>query len=297
MKNLSASIRQRLLDKARNEKRPFQELLQYFAMERFLYRLSRSPHNRKFILKGALLLQVWEVSRIRPTMDIDMLGKTSNDHESIAQVFQEILQFETDPDGLEFDSSSIQIEEITEEADYRGVRVKFSGLLEKAKIPMQIDIGFGDAIYPEARQSKFPVILDLPEPELLCYSRESSIAEKLQAMVHLGEINSRMKDFYDIWALSRQFDFQMDTLSEAIRQTFSHRDTEVPAELTAFSEQFVRDRQTLWNAFRKRLDQDHLPEPFSEIVSGIRDFILPVLSSILNQDSSNKSWRAPGPWG
>ncbi|MBW2593251.1 MAG: nucleotidyl transferase AbiEii/AbiGii toxin family protein [Deltaproteobacteria bacterium] len=214
-KNMSASVRQRLLNRARSDHRPFNELLQYYAMERFLYRLSQSVHVDRFILKGALMLRVWRSPELRPTMDIDMLGVTSNEKVDIVAQIQDILTVDVETDGLAFDPDSIQAERITEDADYEGIRIRFLGELGTARINMQIDIGFGDVVYPEPEESDFPTMLNSPVPRLLCYSRESSIAEKFEAMVKLGMLNSRMKDFYDIWLLSRQFDFDGAKLAAA----------------------------------------------------------------------------------
>ncbi len=224
-KNTAASVRQRLLNRARCDQRPFNELLQYYAMERFLYRLSQSAHADRFILKGALMLRAWQSPELRPTMDIDFLGRTNNEEAGIAAQVREILAVAIEPDGLVFNPASIQTERITEDADYEGIRVRFRGTLDSARVHMQIDIGFGDIVYPGTEESDLPTLLGDPAPRLLCYSRESAIAEKFEAMVKLRELNSRMKDFYDIWLLSRQFDFAGERLAEAIRLTFNRRGT------------------------------------------------------------------------
>ena len=156
-------------------------------------------HAELFILKGALMLRAWQSPEVRPTMDIDMLGRTSNDEGSIITQIKDIISTEAEPDGLIFDSDSIRAERITEDADYEGIRVRFVGSLDGAQIHMQIDIGFGDIVHPEAVMTELPTILDSPIPKLLCYSRESAIAEKFEAMLKIDELNSRMKDFYDIW--------------------------------------------------------------------------------------------------
>lgn len=184
MKNISASVRQKLLNKARNDKRPFNELLQYYAMERFLYRLSVSSHASRYILKGALMLRIWDAAEIRPTMDIDMLGITSNDAQEVIGQMKDILAVECD-DGLNFDKESMKAEHITEDADYSGIRVLLIGYLGSAKVNMQIDIGFGDKVYPRFERLKLRTVLDFPAPELLCYSKETAIAEKFEAMVSL----------------------------------------------------------------------------------------------------------------
>ena len=207
-RNASTSVRQRLLNRSRSERRPFNELLQYFAMERFLYRLSQSAHAHRFVLKGALMLRVWGSPEFRPTMDIDLLGRTRNAEAAIVSQMRDILMVNAGTDGLAFDPDSIQTERITEGADYDGIRIRFLGALGSARIHMQIDIGFGDVVYPAPKESNFPTILDFPAPRLLCYSRESSISEKFEAMVKLSMLNSRMKDFYDIWLMSRLFDFE-----------------------------------------------------------------------------------------
>jgi len=198
--NISASVKQRLLNRSKTDNRSFKvnELLQYYAMERFLYRLSLSRHAQHYILKGALMLRAWNSPEFRSTMDIDMLGKTLNEETNIIVQICDILAVEVDPDGLVFYSESIRTERITEDADYEGIRVRFNGFLGTARISMQIDIGFGDIVYPEPEMAELPCMLDFPAPSLLCYSRESAIAEKFEAMVKLGHLNSRMKDFYDI---------------------------------------------------------------------------------------------------
>lgn len=272
VKNVAASIRQRLLNKARGDKRPFNELLQYYAMERFLYRLSISPYKDRFILKGALMLRVWDAPQFRPTMDIDLLGRTSNDEARILAQVGDILNMKGISDGFIFNVDSIHAEPITEEADYSGVRVSFPGFLDTAQVNMQLDIGFGDVVLPEPEWRPFPVVLDSPTPILLCYSRESAIAEKFHAIVKLGMINSRMKDFYDIWLLSRQFTFDREILKQAINLTFKERNTEIPNTVIAFTDEFCKAKQVQWTAFRKRLGQDFVPESFKEIVDVVHSF-------------------------
>jgi len=273
IKNTAASVRQRLLNKARKDKRPFNELLQYYAMERFLYRLSISPYKDLFILKGALMLRVWNSPKFRPTMDIDLLGRTSNKETHIISQIKEILTIEVDSDGLDFLIDSVQSEPITEEAGYTGLRVRFKGYLDTARINMQLDIGFGDVVLPEPVRLPFPVLLDLPSPILLCYSKESAIAEKFHAIVTLGMINSRMKDFYDIWLLSREFSFDRKTLNKAIELTFKERDTVMADTITAFTDEFCEAKQIQWTAFRKRLGQDFVPPSLKDIIVEISSFL------------------------
>jgi hypothetical protein len=295
-RNISASIRQRLLNLARKDRRPFGELLQYYAMERFLYRLSRSEHADSFILKGALMLRVWSAPEHRPTMDIDMLGRTSNDEAGVIALIQDVLYLEVEADGLVFDPESVRAERITEDADYEGIRIRFSGVLGTARIHMQVDIRFGDVVHPEPRSWDFPTLLDSPTPRLLGYSRESAIAEKLEAMVKLGELNSRMKDFYYIWLLSRSFDFDGELLAEAVRLTFKQRNTELPQQIIAFTDRFMDAKQIQWSAFWGRLQQERVPDSFAEVVEAVQDFIAPVVSTLASGGQFSGKWPRAGPW-
>ena len=296
VKNIPASVRQRLLARARTDRRPFNELLQYYAMERFLYRFSLSAHLTRFVLKGALMLRVWDSPEIRPTIDIDMLGITNNKESEIIKQVRDILAVDVEPDGLFFDPDSIKSERITEDADYEGIRIQFQGRLEKAAIPMQIDIGFGDAVHPGPEMQELPTLLDFPAPRMNCYTRESAIAEKLEAMVKLGVLNSRMKDFYDIWLLARLFDFDGAILTEAIHLTFENRGIQLPLEIEAFSDSFIDSKQGQWTAFRKRLNQKHIPEKFRDIVIAVKEFLSPAISYLSSENLNSGKWNAPGPW-
>jgi len=197
-KNMAASVHARLTDIARRTDRPFQELLQYYAMERFLYRLSKSPHAARFVLKGALMLRVWDAPMARPTKDIDLLGRLENSLENGSTVVRELCALEVEPDGLVFRPATVKSERIREDADYEGVRTRFDGLLARARMAMQLDVGIGDVMVPGPVEIAYPTLLDMPAPRLKGYPRETAIAEKFEAMVKLGTLNSRMKDFYDI---------------------------------------------------------------------------------------------------
>lgn len=295
-RNIPASIRQRLLNRAKKDQRPFNELLQYFAIERFLYRLSKSSHADRFILKGALMLRVWHSPELRPTMDIDLLGRTNNKEAEIIAQIRDILTVDVETDGLAFDPDSIQAERITEDADYGGIRIRFLGTLGFVRINMQIDIGFGDVVFPEPEKLDLPTMLNFSVPRLLCYSRESSISEKFEAMVKLGMLNSRMKDFYDIWLLSQHFNFDGSNLAEAIRRTFEQRGTALPAEIEIFTEPFIVAKQIQWAAFQKRLQQNHVPSSFREIMDSVSSFLSPIITALNLEKATPKIWTAPGPW-
>ena len=296
VRNLPASVRQRLLDRARSEGRPFNELLQYYAMERFLYRLSQGRHGSRFILKGALLLRVWDAPMGRPTMDIDLLGRTDNDVEAIVRQVRDVLREPVEADGLVFDLESVEARRIVEDASYHGVRVRFMAHLAAARIRLQIDIGFGDPVHPAAVEEEFPTLLSFPAPKLLCYSRESVVAEKFEAMVRHGELISRMKDFYDVWLLSRSFAFDGLLLAEAIRQTFASRETAFAGPVAAFSEDFVHAKGSQWRAFRRRGGIEHAPEGFVEVVRSVATFLVPLASALSAGEEVPKAWTPPGPW-
>ncbi|ARN57339.1 nucleotidyl transferase AbiEii/AbiGii toxin family protein [Sedimentisphaera salicampi] len=293
LKNVAASIRQRLLNKAKESSRPFNELLQYYALERFLYRLSISKYADNFILKGALLFAVWRQSQIRSTADIDLLGKISNEPEAIINVFQDICKVKVENDGVRFDDSSVTAEQITVDADYQGVRVQLYGYLGTARIRVQVDIGFSDVITPAPERYNYPSILDLSEPKLNCYNKETMIAEKLQAMTKLDILNSRMKDIYDIWILSRRFEFDGAYLQKSIINTFKQRETEATENVAIFTERYSQNEEKLqqWRGFVRKSKVSDVPKDLSYITGEIKIFIQPVLVSIINNVDYKKTWN------
>ncbi len=296
--NIAASVHQRLLNKARETGRPFTELLQYFAMERFLYRLSKSLHTEKFVLKGALMLTVWRAPLSRPTMDIDVLGQTDNSVDSIVTIVKDICRQDVDADGLIFDTTSAEGERITEDADYEGVRVRFRGKLGTARFVIQFDVGFGDIIIPSPLSMDYPTILEFPAPHLRGYTKESTMAEKFEAMVKLDILNSRMKDFFDIWLLSRQFDFDGETLAKAIKKTFSTRKTEIPSEPTPLTDTFASDATKVkqWQGFLRKSRLTDVPEDFGKIIKDIATFLGPIAESLAAGHAFKGIWKTPGPW-
>jgi hypothetical protein len=298
LRNIAASVHQRLLNKSKESVRPFNELFQYYAIERFLYRLSRSSYAEKFILKGALMLMVWKIPAFRSTMDIDMLGKMKNSTDAIIAMVRDVCLQDVEPDGIVFDPNSVRGQIITEEADYEGVRVHFRGSLDNARITIQLDVGFGDVVIPSPEMMTFPTILDMPAPQIRGYSKESTIAEKFEAMVRRGIMNSRMKDFWDIRLLSRQFDFDGKTLAAAIAETFAARHTAIPPDPVAFSEAFIQDKtkQTQWKAFLRKNRMVGDPNNFEEAVASVSLFLKPVLEGLVNDRPVPATWKAPGPW-
>ena len=293
--NIPASIRQRLFDLSKRENRPFGEVLQYYAMERFLFRLSKSKYADRFILKGALLLAVWRSEVSRSTMDIDLLGRIENSEETITSAIRAILEQNVIEDGIVYDASTIRAEPISEDAMYRGIRVSFEATLAAAKIRLKIDIGFGDSMYPAPQSQEFPVLLDQEAPNLLCYSRENAIAEKFEAMVKLGNLNSRMKDFFDIWLLSRYFSFDQAVLTKALALTFAQRETEMDTTVV-FSPEFASLKQVQWEAFRKRQKLSYAPDQFSEVVNCLSVFLAPCVSTEVMEERKEMVWEPLGPW-
>lgn len=297
--NLPASVHQRLLRLSQERETSFNLLLVQYGNERLLYRLSRSPYAQRFVLKGALVFAVWQVKAYRPTRDLDLLGYGDSSREAIAQVFQDICTLPVEADGLVFDTESIRVSEIREEQEYGGLRVTLTARLGKARIPLRIDIGFGDVVSPSPVEVIYPTLLGSPAPRLRTYSKETIVAEKLQAMISLGFLNSRLKDFYDVWVLSREFSFDGTTLCQAIRATFAHRSTAVPQNVptaltAAFGEDAGKNKQ--WEAFLARGEIDAGDIRFSEVIGELARFLLPVLSAIGHGEEFGKSWPPRGPW-
>ena len=285
-RDLAASVRQRLLNQSRAQNRPFRELLQYFAMERFLYRLAKSPYADRFILKGALLLTAWRAPLSRPTIDIDLAGRTNNQLDHIKEVVSAVCEVAVDPDGIEFNRASIEVSRIKEEADYEGVRVQFHATLARARIPMQLDIGFGDVITPEPTEIEYPTLLTFPAPVLRAYPRETVIAEKLEALTALGMLNSRMKDYYDLALLSRMYSFEGELVTEAVSATFRHRGTSLEAEPIGLTQAYCDDpaRTLQWRAFVRRSRFGEEAGDLMRLVDEIRPFALPVLSTVVAEN-------------
>ncbi len=296
--NLAASVHQRLLNRAKESGRPFQELLQLFAIERFVYRLSQSPHAKTFVLKGALMFVVWGGPVSRPTRDIDLLGETNNDVDVVAAVFADVCETSVEPDGLSFDAGSVIAKEITRGAEYVGVRVRLMGSLGKSRVSIQVDVGVGDVITPAPQQVEYPTILDFPAPHIRGYTMESTIAEKLQAMVKLGIANSRMKDFYDVLVLSRAHDFEGLILAQAIANTFAQRTTTVSPAASLFTAAFATDsdKQIQWAAFVEKAALSDAPDLFVDVMAGVVLFVGPVAVTLSEGGQFDATWVAPGPW-
>ena len=298
-KNISASIRGKLERKARELGRPFAELLQYYGMERFLYRLSKSKYSKAFILKGALMFNAWEVPSRRTTIDIDFLAKTQNQVKKIEGVVKEICNITGSKDGLIFEAESVVGQRIREDADYYGVRIKFRGFLERSRVPMQLDISFDDVISPRPKKIRYPSILGVSYLSLLGYPYESVISEKFEAMIKLGALNSRMKDFYDVWLLIRQFDFKGAAIQTSLQKTFLNRKTKLPSTPIIFPSEIFdeeSDRNILWKAFLQKNQIQEAPQSLNRVAKDIQDFLLPPIQLLSVGKNFQKTWKASGPW-
>jgi predicted nucleotidyltransferase component of viral defense system len=281
LKNLPASVKARLETLAGKRGEEFNLLLTRYGIERLLYRLSQSQHADKFLLKGAMLFAIWDIKTHRPTQDLDLLGFGPTEKEELARVFREVLQTPVPADGLVFDPDSVRAEEIREDNAYGGIRVRLIGRLGKAKVPIQIDVGAGDMVTPAPESSVFPALLDFPAPHIRSYSVYTVVAEKFEAMVKLGITNSRMKDFYDLWFLSRRFEFDGDTLRQAIHATFARRQTSLTMTPYPLTEAFSEDvaKQTQWTGFLRRNRLSGPPPDFAGLMAQLRQFLNPTLWS------------------
>ena len=300
--DLAASVRQRLLDISRRTKTDANLIWTRYAVERLLYRLASSEHASEFVLKGAMLFTVWTREPYRPTLDLDLLGFGEDSAERVASVFRRLCGTEVEPDGLVFNADSVRVEPTRGDLEYGGQRVALVAYLGKARIPLRVDIGFGDVVTPRAEKALYPTLLDFPAPHVRTCTRETVVAEKLQAMVTLGIANSRMKDFYDLFVLSTGFVFEGRVLSSAIQATFERRKTPVPAEAPpALCDDFAADRAkvTQWNAFLRKSGLEDTVPPLAEVVARLRAFLLPPLSSLAAQGdeaASRMTWARGGPW-
>ncbi len=269
------------------------EILQYYAMERFLFRLGASGHAGAFVLKGAMMLRVWDARMARPTRDIDFLAFGPNDLDQVVHRLRDICAVPVPDDGIVFDLETLRAERIKEGDDYQGARVRFVARLGETRIQMQIDIGFGDVVHPEAVWAEFPVLLDDPPPRIRLYSRETAIAEKLHAMVKLASLNSRMKDFHDIVHFSRQGSFEIETLAEAIVRTFQARGSVVPVEMIAWNADYVASHAAMWKSYLQKMGESEGPA-LSEVAKELRGFLEPVLVVVRERRLGKARWNPAG---
>jgi len=299
-RNMGHSVFERLLNRARANREDFNLLLSRYGNERFLYRLSISPHCGRFILKGASLFLVWKGRNYRVTRDVDLLGSVDPDPAHIAGIFREIFLIQCPrDDGMIYLPESLHAQKIREEQAYDGVRMTFVGLLNQARIPMQIDIGFGDAVTPPPEFVAYPTLFDGPAPRLQAYPRYALIAEKVEAMVKLGLANSRMKDFFDMWLLAHLFAFEGRTLGEAMMNTFRRRRTPLPDKVpSAFTSEFYEDRQKQlqWKAFIRKTRPDVPMAALPSVIADVYRFIMPVIEALQTGICFDSVWYPDQGW-
>jgi predicted nucleotidyltransferase component of viral defense system len=297
-KNVVASVLARLRNVAQEAGLSFNDILQSYVIERFLARLARSPHGDTVLLKGALMLRVWGVPRARPTMDIDLLRRGIADQAALVRLVEQCAAIDDPSDGVIFEPSTIHVESIRDATDYVGTRIRLQAHLDKVRQTVQIDFGIGDAVHPEPQVIDYPVILTSSPVRLNAYPVEAAIAEKFQAMVHLDLQNSRMKDFYDIWILSRTLTFAGPALSQAIRSTFDCRQTSLPVVPVALTAEFyyepVHVRQ--WAAFVRRIGEPALANEFSHVVADLAEFLMPAAKAAATSVEYLVRWKPLGPW-
>jgi Nucleotidyl transferase AbiEii toxin, Type IV TA system len=297
-RNISTSIRQRLLNHSTATKTDPNLILIWYALERFLYRISLSAHSDRFVLKGAMLFRVWGTTDFRSTKDLDLEGFLKDEAEEIRRVIASICAEPAEDDGLTFDTSSVTVAEIRDTQEYGGFRVLLAASLGTALLRLQIDVGFGDAITPAPIVTDYPSILNQSRPRVQVYPRQTVVAEKYEAMVQLGMTNSRMKDYYDLWFVSRHFEFEGPTLAAAMRATFDRHRTTIPQDCPiALTMEYARDpghvRQ--WAAFVKRLGTEVTPG-LDVVIEDLAKFAPPPADAAAASRPFNQRWKPENRW-
>jgi predicted nucleotidyltransferase component of viral defense system len=295
MKNLAASIHARLAQRRTKTDEDYNVLLVRFTLERLLYRLSQSDYREQFILKGAMLFALWEPTLHRVTRDLDLLGLGHPAPERLAKIFKELCRLEVEADGVDFDPRSVMCEDIRAQDEYAGIRVKLRATVGKAVVPLQVDVGFGDALPVAPEEITFPVMLGMAAPKLRAYSRETVVAEKLEAIVKLGMLNSRFKDYFDLHYLAQKFPFQGNLLAKSIAATFARRSTALPTGLPAgLTPMFGNDPAKIrgWQAFwLKTGPKANLPT-LESVIQLLVKFLERPLEAAANQKPLSATWKS-----
>jgi hypothetical protein len=297
-KNEAASIRARLLAHAKKNGDNYQRVLTRYAIERLLFRLSQTEAAERYVLKGAMLFVTWPEHVYRPTGDLDLLAQDNPDPADITELFTRICQVKVFDDGIMFDPTHLKVEAVREADKYQGAQLSLKGELTGAVIPVQIDIGFGDYVYPRPKRANFPSLLpDLPQANILMYPPETVVAEKFEAMIRFGEANGRLKDFHDIWVTTRTFSFDLPGLVEAISGTLRRRETAIPIEMpVGLTEAFatIAEDRGLWAGFLRRNPPTLQPPPFTELQEELRRFFGPIIASLGAPEGASGRWDPDG---
>lgn len=296
--NVPASVHTRIHNLAKLNGAGFQEYFYYYTLERFLYRLSKSLYADKFVLKGGLMFTCWGISPRRPTRDIDVQGYIGNSLENIISIVKKICEVEVDPDGMVFDSNSLRGEQINDDADYQGMRVYRNGYLGQAIIQFHLDVSFANAITPHEIRFTYPSMLQGEDFEILGYTVETTIAEKFHAMIVLGRVNGRLKDFFDIWLLSEQMDFSGRDLLAAFQATFNSRHTPLPVGIPIdLSDEFGEQKRNEWQREIAKLPINwNIYPSFPDVIIRLRGFILPIVQAAINHSEFEYTWKAGRNW-
>jgi hypothetical protein len=295
----AAKLRKQLLRLARERGEDFQVTLSRYGAERLLYRLSQTRHRESFVLKGAMLVGTWTPVPHRATRDVDFLGLGDPSPDRLSDVLREVAVVEGGHDAIVFDPGTVRVEEIREEEEYGGLRLRITADFGGAVVHVQMDVGFGDAVVPAAEWIDYPTLLDLPAPRLRAYTHYTVVSEKLEAIVSLGMLNSRMKDFYDLWMLSMEFGFDGELLSQAVRATFERRRTEIPTETPpALQDVFAADaeKQRQWKAFVSRGQLRQSDVALDAVIRDVRGLVIPVLEALAEHRPFKHKWKPNGPW-
>ena len=297
----AADVRRLLRRRADELGLDFEQALQYYAIERFLFRLAQSAWAERFIVKGAVMLRVWDDAVARPTRDVDFLGRVDNTPEAVEAVVRECLGADVPADGLEF-SDAVDVAQTMLDDRYPGVGVRIRGELAGARFTLRLDIGVGDAVVPAPDWVDYPPLLDQPAPRILAYQPATAVAEKVESIVDLGLINSRLKDFYDLWMLAGRLSFDGQDLADALSATFRARGTELPTSApVALTAAFVEQGATaaMWQAYRSRLAASGIDAPveLADVVSAIRDFVMPPAAAAAGGEAFVGHWTPGKGWG
>jgi len=298
-RDLPASVAARLLNRAKQRGDHYETLLTAYCLERFLYRLSVSGLRDRFVLKGALLLRVWSDQPYRATRDLDLLRQGDGSVDAIRADIATICETSAEPDGIEFDVATLRVESIRAEDEYAGTRATLTARSGKARLALQIDMGLGDAVWPAPRECEYPTMLGFPAPRLLAYPREAVVAEKLEALVVLGDRNSRIKDFFDLHYFASRFEFDRAELGEAVRRTFGHRRTPIPTDVpVGLTPEYWRNpsRPAQIRAFARRAGLAVSDDPGREFQALLIRFLLPLLADAREGAKRDGKWPQGGPW-
>jgi Nucleotidyl transferase AbiEii toxin, Type IV TA system len=302
VKDPAASIRAKLLAYAKQHGDDFGRVLTRYAIERLLFRLSRTEAAERYMLKGAMLFVTWPQHVLRPTGDLDLLGQGDPDPAAIIELFTRICRVEVPADGIVFDPATLKVEPLREADKYQGARLSLNGKLAGAVIRVLVDIGFGDHVYPPPKRENFPGLLPgLPQANILMYPPETVVAEKFEAMIRFGEANGRIKDFHDIWVTTRTFSFDLPSVVEAVGGTLRRRETAIPTGMpVGLTEAFaaIAEVRGLWTGFLRRTPPALKPPPFPQLQEELRRFFGPIIVSLSVPEGAKGQWDPDrGAWG